>query len=100
MLFLKFLLVSGVARYFPPPHGLGAVVASTHGVRGGDPHIQSSVLVYRKRRSENIGRAKARGTCDEAKDLWFGSGISKARGVQDYVPHIIVALGAGPVSTA
>ena len=89
-----------VLGLFPFPHGLRAILAGRSRVWGGDANVERSALVHRKCRCKDISRAGARGTSDEAKDLWLGCSISQPRVIKEHVTHLVVAPGAGPTGTA
>ena len=58
-------------------------------------HVERRVKTHRKRRSENVGRAQARGASNETKNLGLRRGVSKASVVQERVSDIVVPLRAG-----
>ena len=80
-----------VLGLFPFPHGLRAILAGRNRVWGGDANVERSALVHRKRCCKDISRAGARGTSDEAKDLWLGCSISQPRVTKEHVTHLVVA---------
>ena len=73
------------------PHRLGAILAGIGCLGRSNANIKSSGEAWRNCRGEDIGRAQARGSFKQAKNLCLSSSIGKASGFEDDVSNIVVA---------
>ena len=78
----------------PHAHGLSAVPAGATGSRSSDANIESGGEAWRRCRSKNVGRAKARDSAKQSYSILLGRGIGEQRKARNDVAHVVVTAGA------
>ena len=81
---------------FSDAHAFGAVLPSAASPRGSDADVESGGSAWSCCRCQDIGRAEARSSSKQAKDLLLSGGVSESGQVEDAVANIVVPSGAFP----